>query len=177
MREQSRRLLDTVRQGELEVLDEELADVRALDIVVLLKLDDLEDVNGPEAGAVAGSHVLVQGLDGISAAQLTVLLVHVVGTGAGVVADPDAKVLDLGGALLVDLVDRNDLTVGLFDTTELGQKVPETGLGDNLVRSKNAHAIQLGLGGSLRREVAADNLILVDATHLVGVGDSTRVGV
>lgn len=61
-------------------------------------------MDGPEAGTVASGHVGVEGLDGISAGDLTVLLVHVVGAGAGVVADPDAEVLDLLGVLLVDLI-------------------------------------------------------------------------
>ena len=56
-----------------------------------------------EAGTMPGSHVLVEGLDGVCPRCLAVLFVHVVGTGAGIVADPDAKVLDLLGALLVDL--------------------------------------------------------------------------
>ena len=60
-------------------------------------------VNGPEASAVAGSHVLVERLDGIRTAELTELLVHVVGSGAGVVAEPDTEVLDLQGLLLMDL--------------------------------------------------------------------------
>jgi hypothetical protein len=60
-------------------------------------------VDGSEAGTVAGGHVLVEGVDGLSAGHLTVLLVHVVGTRAGVVTDPDSEVLDLGGSLLVDL--------------------------------------------------------------------------
>lgn len=49
------------------------------------------------------SHVLVHGLYGVAARHLAVLLVHVVRAGAGVVADPDTEVLDLGWALLVDL--------------------------------------------------------------------------
>lgn len=52
---------------------------------------------------MTGSHVGVEGLDGIRPAELTVLPVHVVGTGTRVVSDPDTEVLDLGGALLVDL--------------------------------------------------------------------------
>ena len=60
-------------------------------------------MDGPEAGTVAGSHVLVQSLDGLSAGHLTVLLVHVVGAGARVVTQPDTEVLDLGGTLLGDL--------------------------------------------------------------------------
>lgn len=60
-------------------------------------------MDGAEAGTVTGSHVLVESLDGLGAAHLTELLVHVVGAGARVVTDPDAEVLDLQGALLVDL--------------------------------------------------------------------------
>lgn len=60
-------------------------------------------MNLSEAGAVTGSHVLVQGIDGVRPGHLAVLLVHVVGAGARIVTDPDTEVLDLLGALLVDL--------------------------------------------------------------------------
>jgi hypothetical protein len=60
-------------------------------------------VDRPEAGTVTGSHVGVESLDSIRPGHLTVLLVHVVGAGARVVADPDAEVLDLLGVLLADL--------------------------------------------------------------------------
>ena len=92
-----------VGQRELEVLGQELLDVGATDVLGLLNLNDLEDVDRPEAGTVTGGHVLVEGLDGGDTGHLTVLTVHVVGTGARVVADPDADVLDLEGVLLVDL--------------------------------------------------------------------------
>lgn len=57
----------------------------------------------PEARSVTGGHVLVEGIDGVRSGHLTVLLVHVVGAGARVVTDPDTEVLDLLGALLVNL--------------------------------------------------------------------------
>jgi hypothetical protein len=60
-------------------------------------------VDRTEAGAVAGGHVLVEGIDGLAARHLAVLLVHVVGTRARVVTDPDTEVLDLLGALLMNL--------------------------------------------------------------------------
>lgn len=62
-------------------------------------------MDGPEAGTVPGGHVLVESLDSVGAGHLTVLLVHVVGAGPGVVADPDTEVLDLLGTLLGDLWD------------------------------------------------------------------------
>ena len=52
---------------------------------------------------MTGSHVLVEGFNGVGTAHLTELLVHVVGTGTRVVAEPDTEVLDLGGTLLGDL--------------------------------------------------------------------------
>ena len=64
-------------------------------------------MDGAEAGTVASSHVLVESLDGLGAAHLTELLVHVVGTGARVVAEPDTEVLDLQRALLSDLEGRS----------------------------------------------------------------------
>ena len=64
-------------------------------------------MDGVETGTVAGSHVLVESLDGLGAAHLTELLVHVVGTGARVVAEPDTEVLDLQRALLSDLEGRS----------------------------------------------------------------------
>ena len=60
-------------------------------------------VDRPETRAVAGSHVLVERLDGIRTAELTELLVHVVRSGTRVVTEPDAEVLDLQRLLLVDL--------------------------------------------------------------------------
>lgn len=59
-------------------------------------------MDAPESGTMASRHVLVERLNRIGAAHLSVLLVHVVGAGARVVADPDAEVLDLERSLLVD---------------------------------------------------------------------------
>jgi len=93
-----------VRQRELQALRQQLLDVRPPDIVRLHNLDDLEDVHTPEASPVAGSHVLVHALDSGATIHLAVLLVHVVGAGARVVAQPDTEVLDFERVLLVDLL-------------------------------------------------------------------------
>ena len=60
-------------------------------------------VNGSETGAMSGGHILVESLNSICSGHLTVLLVHVVSSRAGVVSNPDTEVLDLERALLVDL--------------------------------------------------------------------------
>lgn len=101
---------------------------------------------------MTSSHVLVQALDGISAAEVTELLVHVVGSRARVVSKPDTKVLDLQGLLFVDLenegrtaqsaipfrlplegckgyyhntynIDTNDFAIGLLDLFKLPRRL------------------------------------------------------
>jgi hypothetical protein len=157
-------LADAVGERELQVLGDQLADVRALDVLALLDLDDAENVDRPETGAVASSHVGVQSLDGVGAAQLAVLLVHVVGTGARVVADPDAEVLDLLGVLLVQRLDADNLTGSLLDLSETAQEVPETGLGDGLVGREDGHAVQGRRGVSLCGQMAPDDLEFLKTT-------------
>lgn len=152
-------------EGELEVLGGELLDVVSLDVVSLSELNNLEDVDIPETRAVAGSHIVVKGSNSVSTGELTVLLVHVVGAGTRVVLDPDAEVLHLSGVLLEDLVDANDLTVGLLDTAERVEEVPETRLGNNRVGRKNAHTVELRLRLRLARKVTTNNLVLADVTH------------
>jgi hypothetical protein len=136
-------------------------------------------VDGSETSTMSGSHILVERIDGIGSRHLSVLLVHVVGAGAGIVADPDAKVLDLFGALLVNLglsitcmphlnipylVDAHNLTVCLLDLAELGEEIPESGFGNDIVGCENTHAVELGSWVGLTWEVAADDLIFLDAT-------------
>lgn len=94
----------TVGERELEVGGHELLDVRALDILRLLDLGNLENVDRGETSTVAGGHVLVERLGGLGTGERTELLVHVVGTRSRVVSEPDGKVLDLEGLLLVDLL-------------------------------------------------------------------------
>jgi hypothetical protein len=109
-----------VGEGELESWLEELLDVWPPDVFLLLNLGDSEDLDIPESSSVSGSHVLVHGLDGLGSGKSSELLDHlqvsknartlgivketyVVGTGSGVVSEPDGEVLDLQWLLLLDL--------------------------------------------------------------------------
>ena len=121
-------------------------------------------VNAPESGTMSSCHILVQSLDSIGAAHLSVLLVHVVGAGAGVVSDPDAKVLDLERSLLVDDVQGDNLAVRLLNLSQLHQEVPEAGFGDHIVWCENAHAVQLGRRVGVRGQMATNDLVFLEAT-------------
>ena len=90
-----------VRESELQVL------VSVHDVLVSLQIlighnSGADDLNGTVTSTVGSSHLLVALLDSTEQSGITVLLVHVVGTGAGVVTQPDSVVLDLDTAL-VDL--------------------------------------------------------------------------
>jgi len=157
---------NTMWEREFQILGKELLDVWTTDIGGLLDLNDLEDVDRPEASAVTGGHVLVECVHGFSSRHLTVLLVHVVGAGARVVSNPDTEVLDLLGALLVDLVQRNDLAVRLLDLSQPSEEVPESRLGDDGVGSKDTHPVQLRGRVGLAGQMAPNDLVFLETTHL-----------
>lgn len=107
-------------QRELESRLHQLLNVGAADICRLLNLDNADDLNnevrtmkmlgclktyvdGPETGTMPSGHILVHALDSICTCQLAELLVHVMCSGTGVVAQPDTKVLDFQRFLFVNL--------------------------------------------------------------------------
>jgi hypothetical protein len=114
---------------------------------------------------MSSRHILVQRLDSIGPRHLPVLLVHVVCARARIISDPDTEVLDLERTLLVDLVESDDLAVGLLDFSQLHQEVPESGLGHDIVGSKHSHAVEFGCWVGVSRQVAADDLIFLEATY------------
>lgn len=63
-----------------------------------------------------------------------------------------------------DLVQRNDLAVGLLDLAELAKEVPEAGLRDDIVGSEDAHPVKLGGRVGLTGEVTANDLVLLKTT-------------
>lgn len=62
------------------------------------------------------------------------------------------------------LVQGDDLAVRLLDLAELAEEVPEPRLGNDIVGRKNAHAVDLGGGVGLAGEVAADDLVFLEAS-------------
>ena len=84
-----------------------------------------DDLDAVSPGTMTGTHIAVALGDSRGHSQVAVLTVHVVGTGTGVVPQPDAKVLDLQGLLLPDLLNTDDLAGGLLEFSQLTQKVPK----------------------------------------------------
>jgi len=154
---------DTVGEGETEFGLDELFDVRPAEVGNLLDLLDTEDVDGPEAGTMPGSHILVQGVYSSGAGEFANLLVHVVRSRTRVITNPDAKVFNFQRLGLGDNVNGNDLAAGLLCLVELAKEIPETGLGHDLVRREDAHAEKLGRWVLSSRELAPNDLILLES--------------
>ena len=129
----------------------------------LLHVDDL-DAGG--AGTMVGGHVAVHLLDGAAAGDVTVLLVDVVGAVKTVVTQEDGEVLHSVGATLSQLLAGKNLTGGGLHLAHLGQEVPETRLGDDLVRSEDAHAVDLLLSLVGGVALTADNLIFLHSFYV-----------
>jgi len=62
------------------------------------------------------------------------------------------------------LVQGDDLSVRLLDLAQLGEEVPEPGLGDNIVGSEDAHPVQLRGRVSLGGQMAPDDLVFLETT-------------
>lgn len=58
----------------------------------------------------------------------------------------------------------NNLAVGLLGLPKARQEVPEAGLCDNVVGSKDAHAVELGSRVGLGRQEPTDDLVFLEAT-------------
>lgn len=58
----------------------------------------------PEASAMSSCHILVQRIYSLCPRHLSVFFVHIVCAGTRVVANPYTKILNLGWAALVDLL-------------------------------------------------------------------------
>ena len=112
-------------------------------------------------GSVPGAHVSVALGDGASGGQIPVLPVHVVGAAAGVIVQPDAKVLHSQGGFLEHLSTVDNFPRVFLHLLQLRHKVPEAGLGNNMIRRKNSHAIEGQRAAFGGRQAAPHHLILL----------------
>ena len=107
-----------------------------------------------------GTHVSAALGDSAGGGQVPALPVHVVRAAAGVTAWPDAEVLHSQGRLLEHLSTVDSFPRGSLHLLQQRHKVPEAGLGYNMIRHKNPHAIEGQLTAFGGRQAAPHHLIL-----------------
>jgi len=119
----------------------------------------IDDVDAGSTSTVVVSHIVVHLLDSTTAGNITVFLVDVVGAMKTVVTKEDGKVLHGVGTTLSELLTSKNLTSGSLHLAHLGQEVPETRLGDDLVCSEDTHAVDLLLSLVGGIALTANNLV------------------
>jgi len=148
-----------VWQGELDLGLGKLHGVFALEV---LRCDRgrSNDLDGARSCAVTARHFVVELADGTRQSGVSEFTVHVVGSTAAVVAQPNAVILDDARVLLHDLDTVQDFTRSLLHFAELVHVVPELGLGNDRVRCKDDHSVSFRVRVIFRGSLAADHLIL-----------------
>ena len=137
---------DAVGEGELDIFLGKLHAVLPLEVLGVEGGGPPNDLNGAGAGAMTSGHLVAELGDGTGEGQIAVFAVHVVGPGAGGVAEPDSVIFDDPGVLLDDLDAVEDFSSGLLHLAELVHVVPELGFVNDGVRRKDDHAVCLGVG-------------------------------
>jgi hypothetical protein len=64
-------------------------------------------------------------------------------------------------------IEADNLTIRLLDFAEFGQEIPESRLGNNGVRSEDAHAIQFWRWVHVYGQMAPDDLVLVETPYKI----------
>ena len=151
---------NTVCKRELNILLSKLHTIRTPQICSL-NGSSSDDLNGTGTSTMPSSHLIEALGDSPTGGQITVLAVHIVGTGSGIVTEPDSNVFDDAGVLLYDFNAVEDFSSGFLHLTELVHVVPELGFGNGGVGCEDDHAVCLGVGVLGGCSFAADNLVLV----------------
>lgn len=62
-------------------------------------------------------------------------------------------------------IDGNNFSCGLLDLAQFAKEVPEARFGDHIVGREDPHAVELGLRLLVGWQLAADDLVLLEASH------------
>ena len=109
---------------------------------------------------MSSSHLHVHLGDSSAEGGVSVLLVHVNGTGSGQVSQENSDVFDGSGFLLEDLAGGDDFTLNLSDLVLALHVVPELGASQDGIAFENTHSVKLWVWIAFAWESAADNVEL-----------------
>ena len=102
-----------------------------------------------------------------SEGDISVFLVHVDCFSSGQVSENNSVVLNDSSVLLVNLLNRDDLSLHLSDLMLSLHVVPELGLSKNWVFSEHSHSEEWRVRVLLRRKSSADNKELSHLKHKI----------
>eukprot|EP00357_Protocruzia_adherens_P036130 CAMPEP_0115021094 /NCGR_PEP_ID=MMETSP0216-20121206/30654_1 /TAXON_ID=223996 /ORGANISM="Protocruzia adherens, Strain Boccale" /LENGTH=164 /DNA_ID=CAMNT_0002393329 /DNA_START=306 /DNA_END=800 /DNA_ORIENTATION=- len=151
-----------VEQGEFDLVISESVGSRSLDIISLLQDIGSDDMDGIGASSVSAGHFHEHSTDGTVQRGVSVFLVHVMNTGSGFISQQNTVGFDMSDVLLEDLVDADDFSGSSLYLVQLADKVPEFGLGKDIIRSEDSHLEDFGVGVFLTNLSSASNNVLAD---------------
>ena len=101
--------------------------------MLLGQLDGLDDLDSIPGHSIVTSHLIVHLIESRLNRLSSVLLEHILIPDIGVILEIDAEVLGLDLLLPIDLLDLEDLSMGLFDLVLSSHYLPEFRLGEGCV--------------------------------------------
>ena len=101
--------------------------------MLLGQLDGLDDLYSIPGHSIVTSHLIVHLIESRLNRLSSVLLEHILIPDIGVILEIDAEVLGLDLLLSIDLLDLEDLSMGLFDLVLSSHYLPEFRLGEGCV--------------------------------------------
>lgn len=122
----------------------------------------LDDGDGVGGSTMIAGHLCVELTDGSVEGDVTVLLVHVVVSGPGLVPEDNTESFDVVGSALEDLIDSEDLSLGALGLELTPEMVPEFRFGDDFVLGEEADSVYFGAGVLLSRQFASHHKVLSD---------------
>ena len=133
-------------------------------------------MNRTESSTVSSSHVLIQRCYSQRAWHVSVFLVHIVGSRTRIVSEPNTIVLNSQWSFLWNLsliprfyalylVDSYNFPTCFLDFSSLFQEIPETGLCDLSVWSKDSHSVEFRNLVIFGWKLSSNDLVLVKSRH------------
>ena len=98
--------------------------------------------------------------DGSIERDISVLLVHVVVSGSGLISQDNSEGLDMVGSSLEDFVDGQDLPLSSFGLELSAEMVPEFGFSNDFVGGEQTDGIYFWVGVLISGDFAAEDEIL-----------------
>ena len=109
----------------------------------------LDDLDGLSSSGVTSTHLHVELGDGSAEGGVSEFLVHVDGSGTGIVSEEDTVVSHDSGSLLEDLGSGDDLTLDSSDLVLSLHVIPELGSSEDLVSAEDSDSVESGGGAVL----------------------------
>ena len=111
---------------------------------------------------MVSSHLSVKLTDSTIQGNISVLLVHVVVSGSGLVSEDNAEGFHVIGSTLEDLVDSENLSLSALGLELSSQVVPKLGLSDNFISCEESNGIDFGVSVLFSGQLASEHKVLSD---------------